>query len=158
MSPPLASPTVSSPRAASRQGGAYLPSSLSGVAARASVPPVRPNGPPRVVQADLASADGARKASLHIVFVAGFIPWLQFEVPRIGRRPAERERDAMVKLEVDEQHLVQFQLANELDLDARHIARARSDGLRPAGDANSLVDRLLRHGGIEGEFFGERWR
>src|SRR5208337_1796815 len=74
--------------------------SLPCVAARASVPPVRPYAPARVVQADLASAHRASQAGFYRVFLAGFVPRLQLEISRIGWRAAERERDAVVKLEV----------------------------------------------------------
>lgn len=102
------------------------------LAIRSDVLPVAPYPLACCVQADLASADGARKASLYPVFFGRLIPWLQFEISRIGGRTAEREWDAVVKLEVDEQRLVQFQLSNELDLDARRVARGRANGLRPA--------------------------
>ena len=89
------------------------------------VPPVRPYAPPRVIQADLASADGAGKASLDLILLAGFVPGLQLEIPRIGPCAAEGEGDAVVKLAVDEQRLGQFQLSNELDLNARPVASGR---------------------------------
>src|SRR5208283_352629 len=109
----------------------------------------------RAAGAPLTGAHSARKASPYLILLAGLVPWLQFEISRIGRRAAEREWDAVVKLEVDEQRLVQFQLVNEHDLDARRVARRRADGLRPAGDANGLAELVLSHGGIEREIGGE---
>ena len=68
--------------------------SLPHFAADAGVPPVAPYPAARFVQSDLASTNGARQASLDSVFLAGFIPRLQFEVRRGGWRAAERERDS----------------------------------------------------------------
>ena len=74
--------------------------SLPHVATDAGVPPVATYPAARFVQSDLASTYGARQASLDSVFLAGFIPRLQFEVRRGGCRAAERERDSVVKFEI----------------------------------------------------------
>ena len=130
-----------------------MPANFS-LAIRSDVPPVAPYPAPRLVQADLASAYSVGKASLDLILVAGLVPRLQLEISRIGRCAAEREWDTVVKLEVDEEGFVQFQLVNEPDLDARRVARRRPHGLCPAGDAHRLADRLLHHRGIKRQVSG----
>jgi len=88
-----------------------MPANFS-FAIRSDVPPVAPYALACVVQADLASADGASQAGFYRILLAGLVPRLQLEISRIGRRAAEREWDAVVKLEVDEQPLVQFQFVS----------------------------------------------
>ena len=99
--------------------------SLPHVATDAGVPPVAPYPAARFVQSDLASTYGARQASLDSVFLAGFIPRLQFEVSRDGWRAAERERDSVVKFEIGQKLFGKLQLTNELIL---MRAAYRADG------------------------------
>ena len=55
----------------------------------------------------------------------------------------------MIQFEVDKQLLGDFQFPNELDLDARRVARRWPNRLRPARRADRGRDRLLRHGWID---------
>ena len=132
--------------------------SLPHFAADAGVPPVAPYPAARFVQSDLASTNGARQASLDSVFLAGFIPRLQFEVRRGGWRAAERERDSVVKFEIGQKLFGKLQLTNELDLDARGISSGWPNGLRPARNADCLVDGRLRDGGIDRQVLSGRSR
>ena len=132
--------------------------SLPHVATDAGVPPVAPYPAARFVQSDLASTYGARQASLDSVFLAGFIPRLQFEVSRDGWRAAKRERDSVVKFEIGQKLFGKLQLTNELHLDARGISSGWPNGLRPARNADCLIDRRLRDGGIDWQVLSERSR
>ena len=60
----------------------------SSVAIHSNMPPIVPYAPPRLVQADLARAHGAGKASLDVILVAGLVPWLHrgFEDRRVRRQ------------------------------------------------------------------------
>ena len=91
-------------------------------------------------------------------FLPGFIPRLQFEVRRGGWRAAERERDLVVKFEIGQKLFGKLQLTNKLDLDARGISSGWPNGLRPARNADCLVDGRLRDGGIDWQVLSERSR
>lgn len=53
-----------------------------------------------LLQAYCGGAGGASQAGLYRVFLAGLVPRLQFQVPGIGPRAAEREGYAVIVFEV----------------------------------------------------------
>jgi hypothetical protein len=53
-----------------------------------------------LLQAYRGGAGGASQAGLYRVFLAGLVPRLQFQVPGIGPRAAEREGYAVIVFEV----------------------------------------------------------
>lgn len=59
------------------------------------------------------------------------------------------------QFEVNKKFLGDFQFSNELDLDARRIARGRTNGLRPARRADRRFDCRLCDGRIERHIVGD---